>query len=532
MAITLAGTASAALSSDVLVSKETTVKTTTLKALENRNFVQVYPEYVTLTGHLPAAVLLGWLVYWFLPSADGKSKLKTVQGGKRWTHRTYGEVMADTGLTKMQAIKARTVLEDLGLCEARDSSFNGRRCLAWHMDLKVLNDKLIGLAHSSAPRPEMDADTAMDVELNGFKTITVYADVQPTVDSAYSVISAPSVYMQVPTSTKLITKNTEELEQHPNSTGSANASQKQVGEEISSGIIPDSFDDPAAEEARLKKNAALAAVRAKYGRPSPRMGRPKVPKGPNVPWKGIHTKVGPGSGGAMVGGIRVKKQESPMHRRPPSKFLSSLSAIMATSTEDAVSKIGAHSSAGLAAFAAKGTLTSGQTEMVWKKCIGNQYGFMGTSTLKERGQFGQLAKKLSAKEIVGLFSWLLASDLNKEGVTHWVSFVTTACTEAGAKGGPTKPHIGFLLSYYAAAYRCWVKATPQPVSHVVKTSAPTPAPTATPPPPAAVEAPDDTPESLKLQIGRAMLKGLKPPPDLTQKQIEEYKALALSKGTA
>lgn len=516
------------IESDLLVMKPPAPRSATLRALDGRTFIQVFPEYVRLTGSLPASMLLGWLVYWFLPTQDGKSKIKNVVEGKRWTYRTYGEVSKDTGLTKMQAVKARWTLEALGLIQVRDGAYNGHRSLSWHLDMRALHDKLNGLsAHSSAQ--VADPDEVMGAEM-GVYPLTVEASylVPPTVVSGSYQLSLGVDTTVGSGSTKLITNTTQESEDLPKISDAASAAQQQVGEEPQ--ISPDGFEPVSTGELEKKRalNERLGQVRAKYGRNSPRLSRQKPPNTPNMPWLGIHAKLRPGSGGAMVGGIRVKKEESGMvFKKPDSKFKSRF-AISDASAADVAAKF-AHSSAGLDALAAKPVLTSSQVEMVWKKCIGNQYGFMPPFTLMQRGQLGHLAKRLSGKEIVGLFQWLFSTDLTKEGVKRWTAFTDAAQTEAGAKGAPALPHVGFLLTHYGVAMRLYHKAAAMPVGPVVKTSPPAPA-VATPKPAAPVpEATDDTPMSLKLQLGRAMLKGLKAPPDLTPAQVEEYKNLALMK---
>lgn len=532
-----------------LVPQQPAPRSPTLRALEGRNFTQVYPEYIRLTGSLPGAILLGHLVYWFLPTAEGKSRLKGMFDGKRWLSRSYRELEADLGLSKHNLLKAREALNLTGLITVRDGSYNARRTLCWHLHLGRLNALLMDLIAQEGPAsglPE-DADQLMQKELTEFSEVTVGPIVGASTHAPQDVhpptAAPPSTLGEA--SSKPITKNLYSPEEIHKNPGVATAPQQPVEGGVGMFEVGDGFMDGKLT-APESKSAKLAKVRAQYGRKTPRSGIVKPLKTPNLPWMGIHAAPGPGSGG-----LRVKKVESAMTLKqgpkPPTKpsFRDKMKE-PAKSLKELLAEPKVNSSSHAAHAKAKsGPLTASQLEFIWKKELGNRFGFQKPFTGKERGQASQLCKKLPRFELVDLLTFLLDGQLTPSGGTRWGDFAARVKDAKGTSTIPSQPHLGFLLAHFDIGMQMLQKANAAPLPKSVGYTLPTgPAEpgivtyhgvkihagnAVTPPPvsqPVSKPTIHDDAHKMKVSLGIGMLNGMKPPSDLTPEQVDEYKALA------
>lgn len=509
-----------------LVAQKPAPRSPTLRALEGRNFVQVFPEYIAITDSLPAAILLGWLVYWFLPAADGTSKLKGTFDGKRWFSRSYRELELELKLSKHFLIKARTALHDLGLIVVRDGSYAGRRTLCWHLNLKALDTLLASVTshHEAASGP-----TADSLMLSEFEEITVEGTIDHTSthpqEYVPSVVEAPAP-VTVLTFSKPIKKNPEEYQETTETPG---------GSAFGAGLA--SLASGKGELKNLseksEKNAKLAKVRAKYGKPKLNVGsktEPKPLKTPNLPWLGIHAKPGPGSGG-----LHLKNEVSNMAVKFPEKFsdklkqpAKSLDQWLAENKAAKAEQKTSPSQGVSPSLLKKPHLSALQAEFIWKRHLSEKLGFQKPFSLKEKGQLSQLCKRLSTKDLIDVLAFVLADGLTVSGLTSWGNFAARVRTAKGLVTSPQDPHVGFLFAHYEVAVQMLrekeLKKAAQPAS-------PSPAaPAVQAPPLIVVHAPTPTPstpsqDDHKVQLGIALLNGIKVP-DLTPEQIEAYKALA------
>lgn len=97
-------------------------------------FVMFRPEFARVCGSADAGMLLSYLVYWFLPSKGGKSKLSVTWYGKRQLVKSRAELMSETGLTEWKLRAAVKRLEELGLVESSVHLFGNKTRPHLHLD--------------------------------------------------------------------------------------------------------------------------------------------------------------------------------------------------------------------------------------------------------------------------------------------------------------------------------------------------------------------------------------------------------------
>lgn len=75
--------------------------------------------YIDMAGDLVAGVVLSQIVYWHLPSRDGKARLQVEREGKLWLAKGREEWWDECRISPKQADRALEVLEERGLIEVR-----------------------------------------------------------------------------------------------------------------------------------------------------------------------------------------------------------------------------------------------------------------------------------------------------------------------------------------------------------------------------------------------------------------------------
>lgn len=89
-----------------------------------RDTIDFKTAYVDMAGDLVSGLLLSQLVYWHLPSANGKSKLRVYHDGKYWVAKGRAEWHKEIRLTPKQVDRARRLLEAKDLIETALYKFN------------------------------------------------------------------------------------------------------------------------------------------------------------------------------------------------------------------------------------------------------------------------------------------------------------------------------------------------------------------------------------------------------------------------
>jgi uncharacterized phage protein (TIGR02220 family) len=90
-----------------------------------RNGYMVRLAYVDITDDLIAGILLGQIVYWYMPNEQGKSKLRVKKNGGFWLAKGREDWRTEIRITPKQYDRAIKILIEKGFVEVQKFKFNG-----------------------------------------------------------------------------------------------------------------------------------------------------------------------------------------------------------------------------------------------------------------------------------------------------------------------------------------------------------------------------------------------------------------------
>lgn len=90
-----------------------------------RSGYMVRLAYVDITGDLIAGILLGQIVYWYMPNEQGKSKLRVKKNGEFWLAKSREDWKEEIRITPKQYDRAIKILINKNLVEVQKFKFNG-----------------------------------------------------------------------------------------------------------------------------------------------------------------------------------------------------------------------------------------------------------------------------------------------------------------------------------------------------------------------------------------------------------------------
>lgn len=93
--------------------------------LRSRDIIDVKRAYVHIAGDLAAGVLLSQIVYWFLPTKSGESKVSIARDGRQWLAKQREEWWEECCITPKQFDRCAAELEAKGLISTATYRFNG-----------------------------------------------------------------------------------------------------------------------------------------------------------------------------------------------------------------------------------------------------------------------------------------------------------------------------------------------------------------------------------------------------------------------
>lgn len=108
----------------------------------SRDCIEVKRSYVKVAGDLVAGVLLSQIIYWNLPTRDGKSKLRVSKEGKYWIAKTREEWSMECCISVYQFDRAVELLARKGLIEAKRFRFNNAPTTHIWLNIPVLIDAI------------------------------------------------------------------------------------------------------------------------------------------------------------------------------------------------------------------------------------------------------------------------------------------------------------------------------------------------------------------------------------------------------
>nr|MCX3323088.1 hypothetical protein [Bacillus paranthracis] len=90
-----------------------------------RSGYMVRLAYVDITEDLIAGILLGQIVYWYMPNEQGKSKLRVKKNGEFWLAKGREDWREEIRITPKQYDRAIKILINKNLVEVQKFKFNG-----------------------------------------------------------------------------------------------------------------------------------------------------------------------------------------------------------------------------------------------------------------------------------------------------------------------------------------------------------------------------------------------------------------------
>ncbi|PEB19692.1 replication protein [Bacillus toyonensis] len=90
-----------------------------------RSGYMVRLAYVDITEDLIAGILLGQIVYWYMPNEQGKSKLRVKKNGEFWLAKSREDWRNEIRITPKQYDRAIKILIEKGFVEVQKFKFNG-----------------------------------------------------------------------------------------------------------------------------------------------------------------------------------------------------------------------------------------------------------------------------------------------------------------------------------------------------------------------------------------------------------------------
>ncbi|MEO2090312.1 MAG: hypothetical protein ABGY75_12545, partial [Gemmataceae bacterium] len=91
----------------------------------SRDTLEVKRCYIDMAGDLVAGIVLSQIVYWHLPSRDGRTRLRVKRDGHLWLAKGRADWWDECRVSPKQADRALALLAERGLVEVRLFRFAG-----------------------------------------------------------------------------------------------------------------------------------------------------------------------------------------------------------------------------------------------------------------------------------------------------------------------------------------------------------------------------------------------------------------------
>ncbi|WP_290756937.1 MULTISPECIES: hypothetical protein [unclassified Exiguobacterium] len=135
---------------------------------------RVKKTYVDMTGDLLSGILLGQIVYWHLPSKDGRSKLRVQKEGKLWLAKGRADWYDEIRITPKQFDRAIKILVEKGFIETRLFKFDGSPMVHIHLHPEHVIDSVFPQRSKSIlPKGENPISPKVEIHFDErLKTLT------------------------------------------------------------------------------------------------------------------------------------------------------------------------------------------------------------------------------------------------------------------------------------------------------------------------------------------------------------------------
>lgn len=147
--------------------------------------------YFDIVGDIKAALVMSQIHYWYMPTDQGKSKLKVHKHGHWWIAKSHGEWWKDCRLTRREVDRALALLVEKGLIKVKIMRFNG--LATRHIICDVLSEVHI------AERPFLEIEKAFGctVQCNGLHP-PVHPLTETTTETTKEKIQDANVFQTLP----------------------------------------------------------------------------------------------------------------------------------------------------------------------------------------------------------------------------------------------------------------------------------------------------------------------------------------------
>lgn len=108
----------------------------------SRDTIDVKRAYIDVAEDLVAGILLSQIIYWNLPSQNGKTKLRVKKDGELWLAKTREDWWDECRITPRQCDRALKILVDKKLVEKEIFKFNGNPTTHIKLNFDVLTQCL------------------------------------------------------------------------------------------------------------------------------------------------------------------------------------------------------------------------------------------------------------------------------------------------------------------------------------------------------------------------------------------------------
>ena len=100
--------------------------------------IDVKRVYIDVAGDIIAGILLSQIIFWFLPSKEGKNKIKIIKNGVGYLAKNRPDWWAECRIKPRQYDTAIEKLKKKGLVEVKNSLFNNKRTPLITINFKTL----------------------------------------------------------------------------------------------------------------------------------------------------------------------------------------------------------------------------------------------------------------------------------------------------------------------------------------------------------------------------------------------------------
>ena len=131
---------------------------------KSRDLIIFKKNYVDLTNDLIAGLLLHQIVFWFLPSKDGNSKLRVFKNGEQWLAKARTDWWDEIRISPKQYDRAMATLKDAYIVDVKLFKFNGTPMIHIKLNRKILLGLLDGNEIRSRITDEAEAKIKLEEE--------------------------------------------------------------------------------------------------------------------------------------------------------------------------------------------------------------------------------------------------------------------------------------------------------------------------------------------------------------------------------